>query len=601
MPAAVLRLGAALLLCCAKLPRAAEAAGKKKGGGARDAYFFGKDAKDNQPPKVLAVEARAVEELDAASLDMAKKAGSKLVMFYAPWCPHCQHYAPTWAKVGAMMSDLECGGKPARALAVNCVLQKTACQAEAISSYPTIKIIGPDGGIDKLDRSHTKDAASLLQYLSGLQAWGGCRHTTGSADSGGGTTPVLLPLKSPRTPSAPSPAPPPPPPPALAPEKKEAILAAKSLLPAPIPTVADLPPHGGAPPDGAAAARLVDVGEAVWFGLQNGVFAGRTALSAEEVVALRAWLRALTGLLPPALLADGALEAVRELAERPELTAAQWADGVEVAIDYLDEGKGGVGQGTWGLCADRAPHIRGYTCGLWLTFHTLAARAHDLGGGTRAADGLRALHGFVTHFFGCERCREHFLAAHPQAEIDGLAAAADARTIMLWLWAAHNDVSARLRRENAEEEEGTAWHLPVPAAASCAGCAAGLPPTPAISYPAGGLAEQLAAQDGEALERTVAHLVALYGFSAGGVEAALPVHTVQTGVAAARKRAVAAAVRKATAPPARPEVAEAVAGAVAGTATEKRWLLAAMVLSGVALCYLCAKKLAGPPYKQAAH
>ena len=54
MPAA-LRLGAALLLCCAELPRAAEAAGKKKGGGARDAYFFGKDAKDNQPPKVMAV------------------------------------------------------------------------------------------------------------------------------------------------------------------------------------------------------------------------------------------------------------------------------------------------------------------------------------------------------------------------------------------------------------------------------------------------------------------------------------------------------------------------------------------------------------------
>jgi thiol-disulfide isomerase/thioredoxin len=73
--------------------------------------------------------------------------GRRVVVFYAPWCPHCQHYAPTWAKIGKSLSSVECGGRPARALAVNCVKQKTVCEGEAIHSYPTIKRFNPAGSV----------------------------------------------------------------------------------------------------------------------------------------------------------------------------------------------------------------------------------------------------------------------------------------------------------------------------------------------------------------------------------------------------------------------------------------------------------------------
>ena len=87
----------------------------------------------------------------------------------------------------------------------------------------------------------------------------------------------------------------------------------------------------------------------------------------------------------------------------------------------------------WTHCADRADHARGYTCGLWLLFHTLVARAHlvtvegrpglaaenaEGEGDALAAAALRAVYGFVTHFLGCAHCREHFLSAHPPAEVE---------------------------------------------------------------------------------------------------------------------------------------------------------------------------------------
>ena len=79
-----------------------------------------------------------------------------------------------------------------------------------------------------------------------------------------------------------------------------------------------------------------------------------------------------------------------------------------------------LGEGTqWLFCADVDAHIRGYTCGLWTLFHTLTVRAGmeaGSGGGAERvgpAQTALAIHGFISHFFACESCREHFLAAHP--------------------------------------------------------------------------------------------------------------------------------------------------------------------------------------------
>jgi thiol oxidase len=123
----------------------------------------------------------------------------------------------------------------------------------------------------------------------------------------------------------------------------------------------------------------------------------------------------------------------------------------------------------WSSCKGSSPDSRGYTCGLWQLFHSLAARLGE-NDSAAGATWLAAIKGFVKHFFQCGECAEHFMQYH------GNSAAADAvmtkRDAVLWLWRTHNEVNARLAKE--EELAGTTdvlypkqqWPLPE----MCKGC-----------------------------------------------------------------------------------------------------------------------------------
>lgn len=58
------------------------------------------------------------------------------MLFYAPWCPHCQHFAPTYEAV----AEAFVGDPRLRACAVDCVANRAACQARKINSFPTLQL-----------------------------------------------------------------------------------------------------------------------------------------------------------------------------------------------------------------------------------------------------------------------------------------------------------------------------------------------------------------------------------------------------------------------------------------------------------------------------
>lgn len=83
-------------------------------------------------------------------------------------------------------------------------------------------------------------------------------------------------------------------------------------------------------------------------------------------------------------------------------------------------------------------------------FHYLTVQAARDDRQTDPLEVLRALHGFVKHFFGCSHCSEHFQEMAERRDIWSVSSKDDA---ILWLWSAHNEVNKRLAGDNTEDPE----------------------------------------------------------------------------------------------------------------------------------------------------
>ena len=436
-----------------------------------------------------------VTELEPSSFTFAKDGSlGHLVEFYAPWCPHCQHFKSEWGSVAALVKPLRCAGfggdHGIRVAAVNCVEQKELCKQEGIHTYPAVKIFDGSGktGVVVSERV----AAKVVQQA--VRQWH-CAEGTDSnpvtakalagGDDGGGEAKDAQAQNT----------------------EKESGGGHFDV-------------GGDATETQHRADREADLAEAVWFSLDQTIFAGRDTLNPEEGFALVHWLNLLADLLPADVLGLGSddtdgdpdkfsLEEAAngvfdtEVLPLRRMVAPYASQGVNSRLDAeqwqalimnckrIIKTKHGrdVGQGSdWASssCADVGGHTRGYTCGLWTLFHTLTVRAalHDSGylqlGNSRRENAFKsdpvsatmAIYGYLTHFFACEECRDNFLKAHPEAQMEALVADTgqnDGRSLMLWWWATHNRVSARLQVESTERGDSDAlfWHKPFPTKSKC--------------------------------------------------------------------------------------------------------------------------------------
>lgn len=66
---------------------------------------------------------------------------------------------------------------------------------------------------------------------------------------------------------------------------------------------------------------------------------------------------------------------------------------------------------SWQHCKGSSPEFRGYTCGLWTTFHAITVHAY-MNTIAQPMDPLKPLlsiKGWVSSYFGCLHCRRHFI------------------------------------------------------------------------------------------------------------------------------------------------------------------------------------------------
>lgn len=167
-----------------------------------------------------------------------------------------------------------------------------------------------------------------------------------------------------------------------------------------------------------------------------GTFAARKALMD--------WL----GLLETSHLVEecaaGAGEALRVLEASWPVTSEQILD-----LDALKQVKicGKEQKRPYVSCAGSTPETRGYTCGLWMLFHSLSVRMPMVSeGGNDGKRWMEVLEGYIKHFFQCSDCAEHFLQELQGSDARMVSTKRDA---VLWLWKTHNRVNERLVREDA--------------------------------------------------------------------------------------------------------------------------------------------------------
>ncbi|URD74187.1 Erv1 / Alr family [Musa troglodytarum] len=99
----------------------------------------------------------------------------------------------------------------------------------------------------------------------------------------------------------------------------------------------------------------------------------------------------------------------------------------------------------WIFCRGSKNDTRGFSCGLWVLFHSLSVRVGD--GESQSV--FTAICDFIQNFFVCDDCRRHFHKMSSSVSVPFNTT----RDLSMWLWRAHNRVNERLNKE--EKELGT--------------------------------------------------------------------------------------------------------------------------------------------------
>lgn len=87
------------------------------------------------------------------------------VLFYADWCPHCQRLEPTWEELTNDLNGKEIDGTSVHITKVDCAKQnnKDTCEANHVSSYPTIKCFTANG-VKEHEGERTYDALETFLH-----------------------------------------------------------------------------------------------------------------------------------------------------------------------------------------------------------------------------------------------------------------------------------------------------------------------------------------------------------------------------------------------------------------------------------------------------
>lgn len=381
-----------------------------------------------------------------------------VMMYYADWCPHCHHYAPTFESIAAQFVDQ---ADKVRFGAMNCPDFNAFCTKINVQGYPAVRTYHFRGETNSTglagsgpDKLNFHDEAEFSKWIQqNLPAQPALPEKVLLPTT---RKPVLLPASA---------------------VVQGAVLRGNtesSVRATMVPAAAESPPadvKAAVLQEVRSAKHMYDAEVALLYSMRQGVFLlgevqDETAiLKGEPLAELQRWLDFVARSFPSKVarrdvssLASSIRQAVAASSTGSSLDRAAFQRLLSVrGIDRVPPQAGINPNAYW-------RHCKNYTCGLWTLFHMLSqARSTSSISGEEL---LARVRGFVANFFGCTSCREHFLRAFDSCAFERCRLRADDQEgAARWLWQVHNDVTIRVAAES-----GSALPTEWPSSSACRLC-----------------------------------------------------------------------------------------------------------------------------------
>jgi len=324
-----------------------------------------------------------------------------LVEFYAPWCPHCQHFDKPFQKVGYSLNS-EKKLSRVKVYHVNVVKHPDLATTFKVEGYPTVLVGLKKDFIDQFNNPEGEEF-NLNKLASGDNLDAG--KLLASANKATNSAVILRPIPKDGTSE-------------MYPMIRDTRVEA----------------HHQAQNEDIikATAMMLRYSESL---LQNGN-------AKIEIAILRRFVHSLAEHFPVKKCRKS-FETLKFVEIEPEKNESEGKIGYKLSGKWDMCGKytwAQIDSMPWKACQGSEPNLRGYTCGLWTLFHSL------LMDGTS----FSLIHGWIELFFQCDTCREHFLALTQ----DYKKHAGNRGSRIMYLWQVHNKVNARLKIDEAANQDG---------------------------------------------------------------------------------------------------------------------------------------------------
>ena len=208
------------------------------------------------------------------------------------------------------------------------------------------------------------------------------------------------------------------------------------------------------------AGYLIDAELAFAHGLTDHAFPyADTDLEGARLTSMLNWLELQSEAFPKAGVRAQARALRQRLANRPRWDRAKF----EAAVKAQGLSVTPPDDSAWRWC-DMSNGRGGYSCALWVLFHATLANLPR----QKAPAALDVIAAWVNDFFGCEECASHFIRYYEQN--GGRGVSGGQIGAVLWLWRAHNVVSARLASEEVRADGASDRPARFPAETDCNDC-----------------------------------------------------------------------------------------------------------------------------------